>query len=74
MISTDVNWHDIIGAGLIDACCMEAAIRCIVNRFHCLSSTVTGVLLTPTGAQGTRGDWAQTEQSQIAHRGWIGQS
>jgi hypothetical protein len=39
---------------LIDACCMAAAIRCIVNRFHCLSSTVTGVLLTPTGARRAR--------------------
>ena len=45
---------DVIGAGLIDACCMAAAIRCIVNRFHCLSSTVTGVLLTPTGARRAR--------------------
>ena len=45
---------DVIGAGLIDACCMAAAIRCIVNRFHCLSSTVTGVLLTPTGASRAR--------------------
>jgi hypothetical protein len=45
---------DVIGAGLIDACCRAAAIRCIVNRFHCLSSTVTGVLLTPTGARRAR--------------------
>jgi hypothetical protein len=47
---------DVIGAGLIDACCMAVAIRCtcIVNRFHCLSSTVTGVLLTPTGARRAR--------------------
>jgi len=45
---------DVIGAGLIDACCMAAAIRYIVNRFHCLSSTVMGVLLTPTGARRAR--------------------
>ena len=45
---------DVIGTGLIDACCMAAATRCIVNRFHCLSSTVTGVLLTPTGARRAR--------------------
>ena len=48
-----MSWN-VVGAGLIDACCMAAAIRCIVNRFHCLSSTVTGVLLTPTGARRAR--------------------
>ena len=43
---------------MIDACCMAAAIRCIVNPFSLLAQHSDGRAADAyRGEQGTRGDW-----------------
>ena len=60
MSSTDVNWHGIIGAGLIDACCMAAAIRVIGNPVSLFEQHSDERAADAYGGeQGTRGDWGR---------------
>ena len=65
---------NVMGAGLIDACCMAAAIRVIGNPVSLFEQhSDERAADAYRGEQGTRGDWGR-RPSQIAHMGLIGQS